>query len=204
MNKKYIANASKPIGELGRKRVAEMNEHHAPLVHWAFSFLMPKTEQRCLDLGCGGGATIAYLLSALEASFCLGIDYSKVAIEEAEKNNAEAILEGKCQIIKGDVASLPCESESFGLVSAFETIYFWNEPLKALEEARRVLKTGGRIILVNEDDGEEKDKAQRLQAIMPSMRFYNAEQLASLLEQAGFKNVTIHSKSPWIAAIGEK
>ena len=39
---------------------------------------------------------------------------------------------------------------------------------------------------------------------MPAMRFYNTEQLTSLLRQVGFKNVTIHSKPPWIAAIAEK
>ena len=204
MNKKYIANAAKPIGELGRKRVAEMNEHHAPLIDWAFSFLPSIKEGKCLDLGCGGGATIAYLLQSLDASFCLGVDYSKVAVEETKKKNQDAILDGKCQIIKGDVSSLPCDNESFDLISAVETLYFWSDPLQALKEARRVLKKDGNIIVVNEDDGKDEEKAERLKVIMPMMRFYNGEQLASLLRQAGFSNIEVHSKSPWVAAIARK
>lgn len=204
MNKKYIANAAKPIGELGRKRVAEMNEHHAPLINWAFSFLPPTKDGKCLDLGCGGGATISYLLQNLGASFCLGVDYSKVAVEEAKKKNQDAILNGKCRIIKGDVSSLPCEDESFDLVSAVETLYFWNNPLQVLKEACSALKKGGYIIIVNEDDGKDKEKAERLKTIMPTMRFYSGDQLAFLLRQAGFSSIDIHSKSPWVTAIARK
>ncbi len=204
MNKRYIANASKPIGELGRKRVAEMNEHHAPLIEWGFSFLPQSQKAKCVDLGCGGGGTVSFLLHKLGASYCFGVDYSKVAVEEASKNNREAIAEGKCSFFRGDVSALPLMDESFDLVSAVETLYFWNDPVKALQEARRVLKANGKIIIINEDDGEDKQKVERLKGIMPDMRFFDAEQLSSLLAQAGFSEIETHSKSPWIAAIGQK
>lgn len=204
MSKAYIANARKPIGALGKRRVAEMNEHHAPLVAWGLSFVSACAKKRCLDLGCGGGATIAYLLSDLSASFCSGIDYSKVAIEEATSKNKEAIAKGKCSLAKADVSSLPFDNESFDLVTAVETIYFWPSPLLALKEANRVLKKGGRITIVNEDDGLDEKKAQRLKSIMPSMRFYNGKELALLLEEASFKNITVHTKSPWVACVGKK
>ena len=204
MNKKYIANAAKPIGELGKKRVAEMNAHHAPLVSWAFSFLPLQKESVCLDLGCGGGATIAFLLSNQKISSCVGIDHSKVAVQEARKNNDEAIKNGRCEVIKGDVSALPFEDGTFDLVSAVETLYFWPDPSKALKEAKRVLKEGGKILLVNEDDGNDKEKAERLKNIMPSMRFYDSDKLTFLLAEAGFTHIEVYSKAPWISAIGQK
>ena len=204
MNKRYIANAAKPIGEFGKKRVADMNEHHAPLVAWGFSFIPKCFEKKCLDLGCGGGATISFLFSQMNASFCCGLDYSKVAVEEARKKNISAVEQGKCELIKGDVASLPFEDETFDLISAVETIYFWPDPVKALQEAHRVLKPGGQIIIINEDNGGDQDKVNRLLSIMPSMRFYDENALTSLLNQAGFHSISIQSKDSWIAAIGRK
>ncbi len=204
MNKKYIANAAKPIGELGKKRVAEMNDHHAPLVAWGFSFLPKCLEKRCLDLGCGGGATISFLLAEMGASFCCGLDYSKVAIEEARKKNASAIEDGRCSLIKSEVSALPFEDETFDLITAVETIYFWPSALQALQEAHRVLKPGGQVIIVNEDDGNDRNKVDYLLSIMPAMRFYNENALTSLLNQAGFHSVDVHSKGSWIAAIGRK
>ncbi len=204
MNKKYIANAAKPIGELGKKRVADMNEHHAPLVAWGFSFLSIEPGMKCLDLGCGGGGTIAYLFDRANASYCCGIDYSKVAVEEARKKNESQIKQGLCEIRKGDVCSLPFKDGSFDLVSAIETIYFWPNPLQALKEAHRVLKPGGYIIVINEDDGEDEDKVNHLLLIMPTMKFYGKNTLTALLNQAGFHEISIKAKSPWIAAIGRK
>ncbi len=204
MNKRYIANAAKPIGALGKKRVADMNEHHAPLVAWGFSYLPSKAHRKCLDLGCGGGGTIAYLLEEGKTFYCCGVDYSKVAVEEAKKKNKEAIGQGRCEIIRSDVANLPFQGEAFDLASAVETIYFWSKPAQALQEVCRVLKPGGYIIIVNEDDGEDKDKTNYLLSIMPTMRFFNENALTSLLNQAGFQKIEVRTKNRWIVAIGQK
>lgn len=204
MSKKYIANAAKPIGALGKKRVAEMNEHHAPLVAWGLSFLPTKPGRKCLDLGCGGGGTIAYLLNEKKAFYCCGVDYSKIAVIEAKKNNEEAIGQNRCEIIRSDVANLPFKDETFDLASAIETIYFWPNPLQALQEAYRVLKPGGFIVVANEDDGEDADKANGLLSIMPTMKFYNENALRSLLNQAGFQKIETQTKNSWVVAMGRK
>ena len=181
-----------------------MNAHHEQLVEWAFSFLDRQEGLSCLDLGCGGGATISFLLEKKKAAFCCGVDYSKVAVEEARKKNTAFLKNGRCRIEKADVSSLPFEEESFDIVSAVETLYFWPDPGKALLEANRVMKQGGKMIIANEDDGSDAAKANWLKSLMPEMRFYDAEQLKALLLQAEFKNVESHSKGSWVVAIAEK
>ena len=91
MNKRYIANAKKPIGEMGRKRIEEMNAHHAPLIDWGFKNIADGNFQSVLDLGCGGGETTAKLLNFSNNIHCIGLDYSKVAVEAANKRNQAAI-----------------------------------------------------------------------------------------------------------------
>lgn len=204
MNKKYISNAQKPIGEMGRKRIQEMNLHHTPLIDWGFSFLNGLTSPRCLDLGCGGGETTRRLLLRKGTEFVTGIDYSKVAVEEASKRNQEDIKKGRCQIIRGDVSSLSFIENSYSFALAVETIYFWPHIEETFREIARVLTPGASFMILNEDDGKNVAYQERLRPIMPNMNFYTAEALKTLLLKAGFSSVTIHEKSPWICLIGKK
>lgn len=70
-----------------------------------------------------------------------GIDYSKVSVEESKKLNAIAIKQGRCDIVYGDVSSMPFDDEAFDCVSAFETVYFWEDLEKCFAEVHRVMKT---------------------------------------------------------------
>ena len=80
-----------------------------------------------MDIGCGGGANIANWLGKCAAGHVTGIDYSKVSVEESKKLNAIAINQGKCDVVHGDVSSMPFDDEAFDCVSAFETVYFWKD-----------------------------------------------------------------------------
>ncbi len=204
MNKKYISNAQKPIGEMGRKRIQEMNIHHAPLIDWGFSLLGDSRFPRCLDLGCGGGETTHRLLLREGTEFVTGIDYSKVAVEEAAKRNQKEIDGGRCRIIRGDVSSLPVETSSYSFALAVETIYFWPHIEETFQEIARILIPSASFMILNEDDGKNIACQERLRPIMPNMNFYTAEDLESLLLKAGFSSVFVHAKSPWICLIGKK
>ena len=53
-----------------------------------------------------------------------GVDYSPVSVEKAKKVNEDAILNGRCVILQGNVADLIFAANQFDLVTAFETVYF--------------------------------------------------------------------------------
>jgi len=67
--------------------------------------------------------------------------------------NAQAIRESRCKVVEGSVAELPFGKDTFDMVTAFETIYFWPDIEHCFNEVKRVLKDGGVFAIGNEDDG---------------------------------------------------
>ncbi len=114
---------------------------------------------RVLDCGCGGGANIRTMLKKCPNGEVKGVDYSPVSVEKAKKVNEDAILNGRCVILQGNVADLIFAANQFDLVTAFETIYFWPDLLQSFREVHRVLKPDGMFLICNECGGDnEKDE----------------------------------------------
>ena len=101
-----------------------MNTGHSKLAKWGFTKIYTKLDSKVLDIGCGGGANIVNWIKKCSTGHVTGIDYSKVSVEESKKLNAIAIKQGRCDIVYGDVSSMPFDDEAFDCVSAFETVYF--------------------------------------------------------------------------------
>ena len=124
--KSFFSQTKKPEGFLGKVMVNGMNgSGHASLAEWGFGFIKKEKSARALDCGCGGGANVKRLLERSEKAY--GIDYSGISVEKSKETNAGDIRSGRCEIIQCDVRSLPFDNESFDIVTAFETVYFWQE-----------------------------------------------------------------------------
>jgi ubiquinone/menaquinone biosynthesis C-methylase UbiE len=201
MLRKFFQNTRKPEGFLGRLMIRTMNSGHTPLSNWGLSLIDPAQGARVLDVGCGGGANIARLLRRCPEGFVDGIDYSAESVAFSKKKNAAA-LGRRCDIRQGDVGALPYAEDSFDLVIAFETVYFWPDLEKAFREILRVLKLGGQFLLVCESDDTADSKWPKL---INGMTIYAGENLQAQLERAGFAAVRLtRSKSGWVALVGEK
>jgi len=89
-----------------------------------------------------------YLLTHYAADFeVYGANYNQKMVEIARRNLAQAGV--SAYLRHGDVESLPYEAESFD--SVVSTMAFSGYPggAKATSEMRRVLKEGGRLILID-------------------------------------------------------
>ena len=146
--KKFFSQTKKPEGFLGKMMVNGMNgASHSALADWGFGFIKKEKAARSLDCGCGGGANVKRLLERSEKA--CGIDYSEVSVQKSRQTNAGAIRGGRCEIRHADVCSLPFENDSFDIVTAFETVYFWPDIVNSFAEVRRVLVPGGKFLIVN-------------------------------------------------------
>lgn len=198
---KFLANCKKPEGKFGAKIVKTMNRGHAPLSNWVFTVCPPTDGERILDVGCGGGGNILRMLERYPNCRVDGIDYSSVSVEcsrQILKDHAD-----RCEVICADVAKLPFEDGSYDRVVSFESIYFWQNPVAAMQEISRVLKVGGRLVIATEMSDPVKGKkwADRCDG----MTVYTAEQLAAFFEKAGFSDVKVHkTRKVWCVVEGVK
>ena len=170
---KIFSNTRKPEGFFGKMMVNGMNGgDHAQMANWALSSVQIKENGQILDIGCGGGANIARLLQRVPKGMVQGIDYSSVSVAKSSKVNAKAIAEGRCKVQEASVVKLPFGENAFGLVTAFETIYFWPDIEHCFGEVKRVLKPGGQFVIVNESDGSGPMDA-KWESLIEGMHTYN-------------------------------
>ena len=196
----FFENTRRPEGFGGKLMVSMMNLGHGALAEWGLQHLAVPEGAAVLDCGCGGGANIKKLLEKAAQGSVKGIDYSEVSVEKARSLNASAISAGRCEIMQANVAQLPFEDNSFDLVTAFETVYFWPELPACFREVGRVLRPGGTFFICNECDEDNK-----WTDIVSGMKIYTADELTQVLTKAGFTDIVMHKNDKgWLCATARK
>jgi ubiquinone/menaquinone biosynthesis C-methylase UbiE len=106
---------------------------------------------RVLEVSFGTG----YLLSQYAARFeTTGIDYNPRMIEAAQRRLDRAGLRAK--LLRGDAHALPFPDDSFDTLVNTDAFTLYDDPVKAMAEFYRVLRPGGRLVLL--EYGLPKDR----------------------------------------------
>ena len=132
------ATAMDPTGE----RMVPENAH--PLTFWEhvarYAFAVRYAGgRRVLDVACGEGYGSA-ALAAAGAAGVIGVDVSASACEHARQKYGLDARVGRAE-------RLPIDTASIDLVVSFETLEHVAEPAAFLDECRRVLVPGGRVVI---------------------------------------------------------
>ena len=187
-----IDQCMKPHGEEGIETIQNMNENHKDISEFAFECVNVDENDKILDIGCGGGVNIEKFLKLTENSVD-GLDYSEVSVNESIKRNQKAVDEKRCAVIEADVSDMPIENETYDLVSAFETIYFWPDLPDTFKEVLRIIKPDGQFMIAQGTDGTHPDDEKWLNTV-EGMAVYTPQELEEYLLYAGFKSVKIFKK----------
>ena len=114
---------------------------------WAKRFAEHAPEDsRVLELAPGPGY-LAIELSKLGNYAITGLDISKTFVEIAEKNAKEAGVE--IDFRHGDAACMPFDETTFDSIICTSAFKNFKEPVSALREMHRVLKPGGKALIVD-------------------------------------------------------
>ncbi len=145
-------------------------------------------DERVLDLGCGRGAVLLMVAKLLPRGRAVGVDLWKTSDQSGnalEATTRNAALEGvadRVDLRTGDMRTLPFEDESFDL--AVSSLAIHNIPdsagrARAIDEAVRVLRPGGRMLIADINASREYETRLRqsgmteirLQSLGPRMWF---------------------------------
>ena len=97
----------------------------------------PKYASRVLDVGCGTGTMLTYLARYGEAE---GIDMDAEAIQYCRERGLARVTQAKAD-------RLPFAEDTFELVTALDVIEHIDDDRAALNEALRVLRPGGSLLI---------------------------------------------------------
>ncbi|MGI6340432.1 MAG: class I SAM-dependent methyltransferase [Bacteroidales bacterium] len=200
----FIKNTAYPSTTFwGRLMLAGMNHGHQKMALWCIeNHIKLSGNEDVLDIGCGGGQNIANFLKRTKGKVH-GIDYSPASVAKSLKKNKKAVTEKRSEIVQANVSAIPFENKTFDLVTAFETIYFWENIINDFKEVKRVLKPNGKFVVCNESSKMEGN--ERWTNIL-DMNIYTAEEIVDTMQQAGFANVKSYKKenTQQICVIGKK
>jgi len=191
---KLFDNLKKPEGFWGRVILHQMNKRHSLLSEWGMSHVEWQQEWNILDIGCGGGANLMQLLRRCSQGKVYGIDISLESVLFAQKKNKK-YLSSRCFIEQGTVDKLPYPDNMFDVVTAFETVYFWDDLPHTFNEVIRVLKPNGYFLICCElNDPSVKTWTN----LIEGMTIRSCDELKSRLLQSGFTSITSykHEKGP--------
>ena len=202
---KLVLNARNPKGFWGKMMIRNMNKNHFEVTGWGLSHCDFKATHITLDVGCGGGMTVNRISKMVKKAY--GIDYSELAVSKAEKLNKKQIKSGKAEILRASVSHLPFDDNMFDVVTAVETYYFWLDKLNDLKEILRVLKSGGKLVMVFEmcrvDD--DPDKWQEVEDLI-NIKSVTEQEITDILREAGYVNIKteVVPENSWLTAVAEK
>lgn len=201
--KSYIANVKNPENtRRGRWQLRAMNNRYSMLGVWGLSHVNFARKRLVLDVGCGGGKNLERILKQSKQINAVGVDISPASVQVTKKKNSRAVKDGRLQVVQGQVESLPFASNLFDLVTAFETVYFWDIE-KGIAEVYRTLKKGGQLLIVNESQSSKGIEEYEDEV---GFTVYTKDELCKIVKKAGFKNIRsdVGENGGWVAIVCEK
>ena len=152
-----------------------------------------------VDLGSGAGIDVL-LASQLvgEGGRAIGIDMTPEMIEKARQNAKEAGAKN-VDFRLGEIESMPVEGESVDWIISNCVICLSPDKNKVFEEAYRVLKPGGKLVVSDMVANNMPGWARAAVSVWVSCisGALPEDQYLDSIRQAGFENVRVLSKSAY-------
>ena len=150
----------------------------------AFSYILPE-HRRIVDMGCGEGITLEKLIKTFPEKESIGVDL--------EQENIEICAQHGLRAVYSDIYNIALPSGSFDVCICIDVLEHLKKPKEAIRELNRILKTGGRLIIVIPND--RTFLLARLAMGMVKEAFYDAGherqwkpgEVKDLLKDAGFR-----------------
>ena len=124
---------------------AKQDAAAAALAERVREFVLPRGDERALDVGTGAGA-LALALAPLVREV-VGVDRVPELLALARER---ATAFGNVELVEGDATALPFPASSFDLAATMRTLHHVARPELVLAELTRVTRPGGRVLVVDQ------------------------------------------------------
>ncbi len=172
----------------------------------------PKSTRRVLDLGTGPAVSAIVFAEALPEARVTGVDLSEGMLRRAVPRVALSRAKDRIQLVRADAHHLPFPDRIADAVAGHSFLYLLPDREQGLSEAKRVLKPGGRLVLLEPQEGFRFPgpalwrKSARFGLSMFLWRLvsqvegrFSNEALSGLIRGAGFSDVHVE---PTLGGLG--
>jgi len=201
-----LLQARKPTKWFGRFFLRLLNQSHSNLTGWGLKQVAIGNHFTILEVGCGGGKTVNKLATTTDG-IVYGIDYSEGSVAASRSQNRQLIEAGRVVIERASVSQLPFPASKFDLVTAVETQYYWPNLVEDMREILRVLKPGGKLVVIAEMyKGGKYDKLKWPVMWLLRSSHLDVKEHRELFSTAGYTDIEIFEEPDkgWICATARK
>jgi SAM-dependent methyltransferase len=144
--------------------------------------------EKVLELGFGPGDALRLMAQSQPNAFISAIDHSQTMVVHAARRLQSSLPTRSVTLLQGRLDSLPFRDDVFDKLLAVHVAYFFAPDGPELREAHRVLRQGGRIVLLV----TSKDALTRWRFdALPSHRLLDQKNIVDELSRAGFERHAI-------------
>ena len=186
-----------------------MNSRHSKVTDWGLKHVSIEKDYTILDVGCGGGRTLSKLAESATQGKVYGVDYSEESVAVSNRTNARWTDIGRVEVRHGSVSQLPFGDGMFDLVTAVETHFWWPDLPADMREVFRVVKAGGKLIVIAEVYKGANTRVAKLAekyASRTGMTLLDVDEHRQLFANAGYSDIRVieERNKGWICRIGRK
>ncbi len=147
-----------------------------------------KNLDKVIDIGCGTGIMLPFLLEKLGCEGKLvALDYSKKMLEIAKKKFGK-----KCDYICCDAHNIKLDGEMFDVAICFNVFPHFDNKNKVVEEIFRILKPEGKFYIAHSDSIKNIMKLhKKTHKVIMNDKMLTDEKIKCICKKAGFKNIKI-------------
>ena len=155
----------------------------------------PARDGRYLDLGCSAGLYTRGLARELEGGVAVGLDISPSMLREAHRRARASGTNPS--FVRANAKNLPFFDATFEGAVCGGTLNEFGDPARVLRETSRVLRPGGRLAVMGILRANSP-RGRSLQRFLATgcIRFFQADQLWSLLDHAGLEPDPLQTYGP--------
>lgn len=147
IKQRLVAQGQEPTGMLGWLMAWLMAATFGSLYVNVARLLELQPDDDVLDVACGSGLFLKR--HAAHVRFVAGLDHSEIQIRLARRWNRDRVAAGTAEFVQGDAGALPWPDNRFSAVTC-NCLNCFKAPEQAVKEMCRVLRPGGRAVLVIE------------------------------------------------------
>jgi len=171
-----------------------------------FSFLKLSDDTNVLEIATGSGGPSVFMVKETSCRLT-GIELNENGVHNARKLANENGLSEKIKFIQGDASEpLPFSDNSFDVVICIDSINHLKERDKVLQEIRRILKTGGRLLYTDPIvvTGILTNEEIAIRSSVGFFLFVPAGENERLLKDTGFQEIQVKDVTENIASVSKK